>query len=214
MKKIVLLFIFLLSISFVFSQGITKPHAFYGDVYYSDRITLLENGFSVTAKIEGVIVGSSEIMNGKYDLIIEGKKGKTIYFYINEKEVKNYIFEEFGITKLDFFTDIVKPTSPENNDNNEENNNNDGGSLGGGSPSDSSTTQTNENTIKLNIETEDDSKDSISLDKDKTSEKTSLGITGAVIGFVKSGGAIGLIFILLIVGIGVMILKKGAPKNE
>ena len=214
MKKIVLLFIFLLSISFVLSQGITKPHAFYGDAYYSDRITLLENGYSVTAKINENIVGRSEVIDGNYDLITESEYGGLIYFYINEKEVENYTFEEFGITKLDFFTDIVKPTSPENNDNNEENNNNDGGSPGGGSPSDSSTTQTPNNTIKLNIETKDDSKDSISLDKDKTSEKTSSGITGGVIGLIKSGGGIGLIFTLLILGIGVMILRKRTSKNE
>ncbi len=207
MKKIILLFIFLLSISFVLSQGISKPHAFYGDVHYSDGTTLLEKGYSVTAKIDGVEVGKSDIINGEYDLVVEGEKGETIYFYVNEEKVETSVFEEFGITELDFFTDIAKPTSPENN--NDDNDNGDS-TRKSSSSSSSSTTQTNDNTIKLNIKTEDDENTNLISNEN---QETSPGITGAVIGFVKSGGGIGLIFTLLILGIGVMILRKRASKN-
>jgi len=207
MKKIILLFIFLLSISFVLSQGISKPHAFYGDVHYSDGTTLLENGYSVTAKIDGVEVGKSDIINGEYDLVVEGEKGETIYFYVNEEKVETSVFEEFGITELDFFTDIAKPTSPENNN---DDNDNEDSTRKSSSSSSSSTTQTNDNTIKLNIKTEDDENTNLISNEN---QETSPGITGAVIGFVKSGGGIGLIFTLLILGIGVMILRKRASKN-
>jgi len=73
-------------------------------------------------------------------------------------------------------------------------------------------TETNTNIKIENTNDTDNNKENNIIGLDF--EKTSSGITGGVIDFVKSGTGIGLIFILLILGIGMMILKKRAQKNE
>ena len=63
------------------------------------------------------------------------------------------------------------------------------------------------------VETEDDN---VKLESDEIQETTGSGITGAVIGFAKTGKGIGLIFgfIIIVFGIGVMAIRKKSLKNE
>ena len=91
-----------------------------------------------------------------------------------------------------------------------------GGSSGGGGGGGGSSSP-----IILTPETEEETNDGIlepiatPISEVGTQKTTSSGITGAVIGFVKTGKGIGLIFVglIIIVGIGVMTLKKRASKN-
>ena len=91
---------------------------------------------------------------------------------------------------------------------------------GGGSSSSSSsstpTTPTTNNTISLNFETQED--EIVDLSFNENQETTNPGITGGVIGFVKTRKGIGLIFAFLIIvfGIGVIAFKNKikSPKDE
>lgn len=101
---IIVLGIFLISIV----SAIPLPHAFYGNVKYS-------NGESVegviVAKIDESIVGSCDIVGGFYDLIVESEYWGLIYFYLGgeNESIGTFPFNSFEITELNFIIEIPEP---------------------------------------------------------------------------------------------------------
>jgi len=93
---------------------------------------------------------------------------------------------------------------------------NDGGGNGGGSPGIITlTTNTDNDTIDLDYETIGDNE--TNLDSNKETKTTGSGITGAVIGFVKSGkGIVSLVFVILVIalGIGVITFKSKSKVQQ
>ena len=205
MKKqlmFVMLSLFLIGVVFAIPP---IPHAFEGNVYYSDGTTLLEDGYTIIAII-GDFEISADIINGKYNLMVESDGG-TIEFYISgqTEAIGNYPFVSSNITELDFTTTLTNPdttpVSPPPNNNN-------GGSPGGGSSSGDSpiiiTSETTDNQTNTTNE-----ENTIGLNGNQ--EPTSSGITGGVIGFIKTGGGlVTMIFAILIIviGIGVIVIQK------
>ncbi len=105
MKKYLIVLIGIFLISFI--SAVPYPHAFYGNVNYSDG-NFVETG-TITAMIDEAIVGSSNIINGAYDLTIESEYGGLIYFYFNEEPFTSRIFNVFEITELNLVLSIPKP---------------------------------------------------------------------------------------------------------
>ena len=123
-------------------SAIPSPHGFNGKVYYSDGATLLKDGYSVTAKIGGVEKGSSNIVSGSYDLVVESSSGGNIYFYVNSEAVGSRVFKNFEVTELNFTTSINNPAPPANNPPG-------GSSPGGGSPGGGGSPSSNDGTIHV-----------------------------------------------------------------
>jgi len=199
--------VILLSIGLVSADFPSIPHVFHGHVYYSDG-NLIQESFEITAKINDEEVGSSEIVNGEYDLAVAFETGKTIYFYIEgiTKPIENYTFQELGRTELNLIINITNPNnSSENNSSSSSSSSTSSkrGSSGGSGPSGSS----NDNIINLDYKTS--SLEGIgSIKTNESSEKTSSGITGSVIDFIGSG-KVAITFISLIgILIVLMIIKK------
>ncbi|MBU1252634.1 MAG: hypothetical protein KJ905_02490 [Nanoarchaeota archaeon] len=199
------------------ASAIPSPHAFNGNVYYSDGTSLLQENLEVTAEL-GDFEVSSMVTNGGYDLIVESDAGGTIYFFITKEngvyeEIRNYTFKSFEITELDLVTSIIKPVPPvappANNPPTSS-----PSSSGGSSGSSGSSTTTIDNTIQLNGEESSNSDGSngeninLSLNEEEILGRKNPGITGAAIGFIKSGTGMGLIFTLLVLGAGAVIIKK------
>jgi hypothetical protein len=196
------------------SAVITTPHGFYGEVDYSDGV-LIQDSLSITAKISGMIVGTTTIINGIYDLVVESENGGTIDFYIQGQSgtIGNYVFTGFAVTELDFATSLANPNAGSSSSSSSSS----GGGGGGGSSSSSSSstsTQTPDNTINLNTETKNDN--DINLISNENQGTKNPGITGAITGFAKTPE--GIIFIIagiiILAGIWVMTLRKEPPQNE
>jgi len=119
MKNKILFFVLgIFLISFV--SAISYPHAFHGTIVYSNG-TIIQEG-TITAKINELEVGSCNIVNGLYDLVVESDNNELIYFYIQEKEesIGNYKSKAFEITELNFIIETQEPfpeneTEPSNN---------------------------------------------------------------------------------------------------
>jgi hypothetical protein len=215
-KKFVLtfIFVFVLSSAFVLAQGPGVPHQFYGTATYNNAAAV---SLSVETYIKGEKVASTTTANGIYGynpiFLIkdpEGEyEGKTIQFYLNGVNTgQTYVFENGASTKLDLSASGTTTSPPPNG-----NGGSPGGGPGGGSsPSSTTSTQTTNDIVDLNIETQDDE----IFNLDENQETTSPGITGAVIGFVKTGKGIGLIIgtIIILAGIGVIFMTRKSPKNE
>lgn len=77
---------------------------------------------------------------------------------------------------------------------------------GGGSSPNNPPSSSNNNVVNLNTETEIEENKTVDLNLDENQNKKSSGITGAVIGFAKSGVGIGLIFAILIVIAGIIVV--------
>jgi len=104
--------IFLIDV--IFAIPIPSPHAFFGNVEYSNGI-LIEEG-TIIAQIANITVGNSEIINGSYDLIVESEYGGLTYFYLGGKNepIGAFLFDSFEITELNFIIEI--PESPLENE--------------------------------------------------------------------------------------------------
>jgi len=91
-----------------------------------------------------------------------------------------------------------------------------GGGGGGGGSSSSSSTTTLETTTTTETQEEGEGDETIDLISDETQQTTGPGITGAVIGFAKSGVGIASIFVvfILIAGIVVLTLKKKSKSPQ
>jgi len=104
--------IFLINV--ILAIPIPSPHAFYGNVKYSNG-TFIEEG-TIVAQIDNIIVGNTEIINGSYDLIVEPEYGGLIYFYLDgeNESIGDYIFQAFEVTELNFIIEF--PESPPENE--------------------------------------------------------------------------------------------------
>ena len=209
-KQIIISLAILFLIGTVFAS-MPLPHAFHGIVTYSDG-TLIQESLEITAKINNEEVGSSNIINGKYDLVIESEsEGETIYFYIEglTEAIKTNKFESFEITELNFATTLTNPNiTPVNPPSRSS-----GGSGSGGSNSPNNPIIILNKTVNNEIINYEENK-TISLNE--TEETTSPRITGAVINFVSSNKGSGLIVVLIIIGIGAITIKNKykTSKNE
>ena len=189
-----------------FVSAMSSPHGFSGKVYYSDGSTLMDSG-TITAKIGDFEINSDINSDGLYDLVVESQNDGTVEFYFSGEieAVEKYEFESFEVTELNIVTNIEALVVDDEINTNK---NSGGGSSGSGSSSNS-----NENVIDLTPNVEDNQEDKqnegeeISEKKEEiTRENIDSGITGAVIGFAKSGkGIVTLVFATLIVVAGGMI---------
>jgi len=94
-------------------SAIPLPHAFYGNVKYSNGENV--EGM-ITAKIDESIVGSCDIIDGEYNLVVESEYGGLIYFYLEgeNESVGTFLFDSFEVTELNFIIEI--PESPPENE--------------------------------------------------------------------------------------------------
>jgi len=212
-KQIIISLAILFLIGTVFAS-MPLPHAFHGIVTYSDG-TLIQESLEITAKINNEEVGSSNIINGKYDLVVESEsEGETIYFYIEglTEAIKTDKFESFEITELDFATTLTNPNiTPVNPPSSNSGGSGSSGSGGGNSP--------NNPIIILNKTGDDEvinNEENKTINLNETEKTTSPKITGAVINFVNSNKGSSLIVVLIIIGIGMITIKKKykTSKNE
>ena len=197
----------------VLAAGPSPPHAFYGEVKYSNG-TLFQQG-AIIAKISSQEAGASEILNGAYDLIVESDTdGAEISFYLQGKAeaIKTFVFEAFEITELDL---IIGEEGSED----EEDDSDSGDSSSGGS-SRSSSRRSSDGAIILNSNsdmpvTQGEDEGEISLTSFEQEEEQNgffPTITGAVIGTLGKTGTvlISAIIIVLIIGLGIVVLKRGS----
>lgn len=99
-KKYLIIICLIFLISVAYAIPIPSPHGFYGSISYSNG-TSIENGI-ILAKINEDLVGSSNIIDGSYDLVVESEYGGLIYFYFKDELIGNYTFEAFEVTELNF----------------------------------------------------------------------------------------------------------------
>jgi len=230
-KQLIFMMLGLFLVGFVLAIP-TYPHAFYGTAKFTNG-TNISDGYIITGEVNGVTSGSCVIYNGKYDLVVtDTTNGGQVKFYIQgEKADQTSIFKMFEITELnitiksapeafggcgdgicgDVETCSTCPVDcgscPSNNDGSSDGGGGGGSSGGSGGiisqpPTNDSASGPEGNTTQIS-ETEE--------------QGAGPGITGGVIGFLKSGeGIVSLItFILIIILlIGVVLLKKKSPKNE
>ena len=110
-KKFLLIIIGIFSISIISAIPVPSPHAFYGNVDYSNGQSL--EGETIITQINNLTVGSCEIVNGKYDLVVESEYGGLIYFYLEGKNepLETFVFKAFEITELNLIIEIPEETS-------------------------------------------------------------------------------------------------------
>ena len=206
MKKTILicLMVVLLAGS-VLAAGPAPPHAFYGNVKYSNG-TFVQEGV-VIAKINSQQAGTSDIINGAYDLIVESNtEGARIYFYINNKRVGDYLFKAFEITKLDLVADEVEDDTDDSNGEDDS-----GGSSGGsgGSSNSGSSGSSTPKSLVLNPIERDDSEIVLDEQETETLNGGSSGITGGVIGAFGGGViALGVVAVLILIVLAVVVVKR------
>ena len=208
------------------------PHAFRGDAKYTNGQNI-PDGYIVTARLDNQPISTSSVIkDGKYgyddpllvsDIIGDGNK---VYFYINGKSVENepVNFIIGDVTNLDLT--VKSPPSDFDGcgdgtcDDGETCSNcpvdcgscsyNDNGDSPGGGSSPKSVTSKDGQIVITAVDDSDEGNETIDLSSSETQETIGPGITGGVIGFVKSGVGIGFIFaiLLLIVGIGIVTFRK------
>jgi len=192
MKKQIMFLMVLFVVGMV--SAISMPHAFYGEVYYSDGV-LIQEELTITANIDDV----EEVVvleNGVYDLVVESEDDATVYFYIEglTESIGSYTFESFAVTELDFTTTLSNPSSQSSSSSSS------GGSSGGGGSS--SSLNTYEEYEKVSEE------DNL---QDLETQQISSGITGSAIGvsdFNKVLGIGGGVLVLILLTILLVILKS------
>ena len=186
MKKTTTLFIaFLFFISLVYAQNLPPAHGFLGTA----------PGSQVSAQINSEEVGSSPVTSGRYVLVIEDGDGsyvgQTIYFFVDGVQAnENAVFENGGHTNLDLTLNNPggRPSGGEGGSNTNKNLNS------------QNTQSSNSNNIEnLEFESQDNNDEISDLNQNENQNIKSSGITGAVIGFAKSGIGIGLLFAILII---------------
>lgn len=126
--------------------------------------------------------------------------------------------EDCATAPIDCGSCSIDDDDDSDNDDSSSNDDNNGGGGGGSGdiPSNQITQTTNsDGTVNLNLETSEEGNETIDVNENQ--ESTGSGITGAVIGFVKSRTGIGFIVagLIFIIGMGIMNLKKKkTPKQE
>jgi len=196
MKKQIICLMVLFVIGMV--SAISTPHAFYGEVYYSDGV-LIEEGLEIRTEINENDE-TSTLVNGEYDLVVESDSGGLVYFYIEglTEPIGTREFESFAITELDFTTLLSNPNFEEDDDTGG------GGSSGGGSSGGGSS---GGGSSPINNIYDEEYPQRVfeknNLVQDLETQKISSGITGSAIGVsdfnkILGIGSIGLILVLLI----------------
>ena len=211
MKKTILICLMVILFSgLVLATGPGLPHAFYGVVKYSNG-TIVKEGM-VVAKINNQQAGTSDIINGVYDLVVESNtEGGKIYFYINNKEVEDYVFKGFEITELDL---VVEEVADDTDDSNGEDDS--GGSSGGsGDSSNSDSSSGSSSLTSASLVLNPVEKDDADVDEQGVEtlngDSASSGITGAVTGGAFEGGlvvAVGLVVLILVVLAVVVVVRR------
>jgi hypothetical protein len=200
-----LTFAILLSLALVFplvsAQGLIPPHQFYGDVSYNNAPA--PNGISVVAKIDGEVVKETTTLNGKYGYSplffitdpTEGSDVKTVVFYVGDVESESYVFESGRSTPLNLagFGPAINPPPSSGGGGG---GGSGGGGGGGSSSSSGTTTTTSTTTSEENSEAEEEEEEIIDVNAPQNSGSS---ITGAVIGFMKSGTGFGFVILILVI---------------
>jgi len=108
-NKILLIIIGIFLIGVISAIPIPSPHGFYGTVDYSNGLSLEEG--TIITQIDNLTVGSCEIVNGAYDLVVESEYGGVIYFYLEGKSevLETFVFKAFEVTELNFIIEIPEP---------------------------------------------------------------------------------------------------------
>ena len=96
------------------------PSAFYGTVKNSNGNSI-PNGYIITAKINNVISGTAQVIDGKYGygsnplivLAYDQSNVGEIKFYIGDKKIGEHEFIDLGVTNLNFIADNL-PDSGKN----------------------------------------------------------------------------------------------------
>lgn len=196
-QKILFGFMFFFLIGLVSASPF--PHAFQGTVAYSDG-ALIQEDLTIIAKIDGEEIGNSKIINGKYDLITVSETGGTINFYVAGRSeiIKSYTFEAFEITELDLITNIPNPKRSSSSGSSSSSSSSSGGSS---SSKESSIILITDQTQTINENT---------LDLTENQRITDSKISGGVIGSIKTGGIVIIIFAIILValGIGMVAMKR------
>ena len=176
-------------------SAVPSPHAFYGEVHYSDWF-LIGEGLEITASINGNNK-TDTLVNGAYDLVVESESGGIVYFYIEglTEPIGTREFESFAVTELDFTTALSNP-----NASGEEDDDTGGSTSGGTSSSGSGGSSSSSNNI---YEEEPMVFEKNNLVQDLETQEISSGITGSAIGVSNFNkllgiGSIGLVLVLLI----------------
>jgi len=182
-------------------SAIPSPHAFYGEVYYSDGV-LIGEGLDITASINGNNK-TDTLVNGAYDLVVESESGGIVYFYIEGLTgmIGSYTFDSFAVTEFDFTTALSNPnTSGEEEDDTDESSGGTSSSGGGSSSSDDVDYEEYGGEIF----------EGNNFVPDLETQEISAGITGGTIGisdFNKVLGAGGVVLILVLL-IMILIIKS------
>ena len=208
MRKVLLVFGILFFVGLVLAVP-SLPHGFFGDVKYSDGAGV--EGV-VVAKIGGVEVGRVEIVDGVYDLVVEGFDGDEIYFYLegNDEILGVFDFVEFEISEVDFVVGVSEGS--------------DDGSSSGDSSGGSSFNKDSSDVV-VDIDSGDSEVFNDVLVLNGNVEEEGVGeeadesfyslVTGSVVGFVGStGGMIVVGVFILVVLVGVFVIKICLRKVE
>jgi len=232
MKKIISIIFCLVLINFALLSAISYPHGFHGTAKYRNGGNV-PDGYIVTGEVNGVITGSCEVVDGKYDLVVvDENDGGKVKFYIQGKEAEQTsIFKTFEVTELNltiesnlnFDDDFCGDGSCNNGETCSSCPidctcaSNSGGNNGGSSSSSDKITQTTNNDVTdSNLKTIDELNNDSKKNTDENQISYSSKIQGAFIGFAKSpGGIVSIIFLSLLTGAFVFfIFKKFKRKNS
>ncbi len=107
---VIIILCLILLIGVVSAIPIPSPHGFHGSISYSNG-TLIEEG-TIIAKINEDLAGSSDIIDGSYDLVVESEYGGLIYFYFKDELIGNYTFNAFEVTELNFVIYVEESEEP------------------------------------------------------------------------------------------------------
>jgi len=250
-KEIIFIIGLILSISFVLAIP-PQPNAFYGTIEYDGEsipggcsLEVRLNDFSeqclITNKGYGYDTNTCIVLD-------EENSGGVVEFYLESVKIGEHTFEALGITNLDFAIDFLPDCSTEycgdgicnnaetcstcpvdcgacSSGDDDSSGGGGGGGGGGGSSSTSNTviTYTEPDNNGGTSSTNPGSSASNTQSTLEEKEIKSSGITGAIIGFAKSGFGIGLIIAILVLAVGVVIMvsvrkkepeKKKSKKNK
>jgi len=111
-NEILVVFLLLISVGFIsfISAVPPEPMAFYGNV--SMNGTLIPNGYYLTAKINEIVSGQCEVINGIYGMgentcIVQSYSSNKVKFYLGNNFLGEYPFQGKEIVNLNFQTDSL-----------------------------------------------------------------------------------------------------------
>jgi len=205
-NQTIIILLLLLSIGLISAENpILWPHAFYGNITYSDGSLIHEN-LTITAKLDG-FEDTCIIQNGTYgyggDTLIVSGSGGEIDFFIEgvDDSIKTIPFEPLNVTELNLITPLISPNlSIENNDST--NYTNSGSSSGGRSSSGGGDISNNE---YMNL---DDKKESSFEGFGSINVNENSPINNFVMRFINYGPIITFTFLIGILILLLMIKKK------